>query len=125
MLRSDGEGMEPGTVEGWRIGLAPVMRFETVSGIRLTCSTTTPIPHLVDGEVKYKAAWECTGEEVMAVVDGEGFRWEKLAKQPGHIGEMAVALISAHNGVYAAGDQRDRFIFTHNILYKREYTAEP
>lgn len=120
MLRPDGEGMEPGTVEGWRIGLAPVMRFETVSGIRLTCSTTTPIPHLVDGEVKYKNAWECTGEEVMAVVDGEGFRWEKLAKQPGHIGEMAVALISAHNGVYAAGDQRDRFIFTHNIMWKRD-----
>ena len=117
--------MEPGTVEGWRIGVAPVMRFETVSGIRLTCSTTTPIPYLTEDGVGYKKAWECTGEEIMAVVDQDGFRWEALKGQPGHIGEMAVALISANNGVYAAGDQKDRFIFTHNILYKREDTMEP
>lgn len=119
MLAGDGSGMEQGQVQGIRKSLAACMIFETVSGITLTCSHTTPIPFKTAEGVGFKHAWECDGSEILAVLDADGFRWEALAKQPGMIGEMPVALISADNGVYAAGNQKNRFIFTHNIQWKR------
>ena len=115
MLARSGDRVEHGTCEANRRALAHCMIFETVSGVRLTCSTTTPIVYQVEGGYGAKPAWECDGTEIVPVIDDQGFRWEPLARQPGHIGEKVVAHISANDGVYAAGDQPGRFMFTHNL----------
>lgn len=122
MMADDGRSAAPGVVEGVQDGYTACYVLETVSGIRLTCSSTTPIPYWTGGNeepVGYKPAWECDGSEVVPVLDHNGFRWEALACQPGMIGLKPVKMISANNGVFAAGDQRGRFIFTHNIMWKK------
>lgn len=121
MLSDDGSEMKHGKCVANKLALAPCMIFETVSGIKLTCSTTTPILFKTDDGFGSKPAWECDGSESVPVVDKDGFRWEALVRQPGHIGEKLVAHISANDGVYAAGDQRDRYIFTHNAIWREDY----
>lgn len=116
MLNERGDNMEVGECVSNKMALAPCMIFETVSGIKLTCSTTTPIIFKSEDGYGAKPAWECDGSEVVPVIDAKlGFRWEALACQPGHVGLKQVAHISANDGVYAAGDTKHGFIFTHNI----------
>lgn len=116
MLNERGDNMQVGECVSNKVALAPCMIFETVSGIKLTCSTTTPIIFKTEDGYGAKPAWECDGSEVVPVIDAkQGFRWEALACQPGHVGVKQVAHISANDGVYAAGDTKHGFMFTHNI----------
>ncbi|NQD37481.1 hypothetical protein HPT27_10620 [Permianibacter sp. IMCC34836] len=92
---------------------ADCLELETVSGIKLTISTSTPIT-LKGGEVIRSP--ECLGREV-PVLDAGVFRWEPvIALRPA--GLQMVARVHADQLTYAAGDQPDRYILTHNVNQK-------
>lgn len=92
---------------------ADCLELETISGIKLTISTSTPIT-LKGGEVI--RAPECLGREVPVLDNGE-FRWEPvISLRPA--GLQTVARVHADQLTYAAGDQPDRYILTHNPTQK-------
>lgn len=98
-------------VEAHRVVAAqPCLRIKSESGIWVECSLSTPLT-LQDGSVVYGR--DVLGKE-LAVQDKDGFRWEKITSVT-NVGEKDVILISANNQTYAAGGERDRFIFTHNV----------
>jgi hypothetical protein len=113
MLGLDGQTYE-GAVTGVRLARRPCLRLETVSGVVLTCSTTTPVPVMADGEIVQPRAEKLVPGQVVAVQDGDGFRWEALARVV-RVEPKLVAQISANDGIYWAGDRPGRGIFTHNI----------
>jgi hypothetical protein len=114
MMRPDGSAVYEGAVEHTRAGVQPCLRFETASRIRLTCSYSTPMAVRRDDEVVYISARDCLDEDLLPVFDDSGFRWEAITALE-EAGELPVALITASDGVYAAGDQPGRTIFTHNV----------
>lgn len=104
-----------GEVTGVRLARRPCVRLETVTGIVLTCSTTTPVPVLRNEgeELVYVRAERLVQTDIVAVQDEDGFRWEALNRILVTEPKM-VAQIAANDGVYWAGDRPDRGIFTHN-----------
>ncbi|WP_147276203.1 hypothetical protein [Sphingomonas aracearum] len=83
----------------------------TETGITLTASVSTPIT-LRDGrQIRIR---EVLGEDV-AVLDQGTFRWEKITYIE-EVGVRRVARVSVNNNTYAAGDEPERMIFTHNII---------
>jgi hypothetical protein len=117
MMRPDGSATYQGAVERTRPGVQPCLRFETASRIRLTCSYSTPMAVRRGEEVVYIGARDCLEEDLLPVLDDGGFRWEAVTRLE-EAGELPVALITAHDGVYAAGDEPGRMIFTHNAVAK-------
>lgn len=114
LLDENGEATHEGLVTANRVSVAARLCLHTLSGITLTVSDTAPIPTLLmDGSIKYVAARRLRGDELVPVQDGDGLRWEPLA-QLSHRPPGMVARISAGDGVYAAGDEPGRYIFTHN-----------
>lgn len=100
----------PGEVASIRFGDQRCVRLTTVSGVTLTCSTSTPVDWR-DGTKGLVT--DALGRE-MAVMDNGEFRWEKVVLVEDR-GMLPVALIYARDVTYAAGDQKGRQIFTHNI----------
>ncbi len=117
MMETDGSGLYEGAVERTRPSLQPCLFFRTQSGIGLTLSESTPIPVHRGGVVDYLAARDVLMGDVLPVQDAAGFRWEALDVIEER-GALPVSLLSADNGVYAAGDEAGRLIFTHNTKVK-------
>ncbi len=118
MMEPDGSGSYAGVVERTRPSLQPCLFFRTESRIALTLSQSTPIPVWRSGAVDYLMARDILAGDVLAVQDARGFRWETLDAVEDR-GMLPVSLLSARNGVYAAGDEAGRLIFTHNVLPKQ------
>jgi hypothetical protein len=117
MMRPDGSAVYDGAVEKVRPSEQPCLRFETAGRIRLTCSYSTPMAVRRDDEVVFIQARDCLEDDLLPVLDDGGFRWEAVT-QLDEAGVLPVALITANDGVYAAGDQPGRMIFTHNVVIK-------
>lgn len=113
MLDLDGETYA-GAVTGVRKARRPCLRLETVSGVVLTCSTTTPVPILTGSTITQPRAENLVPGHVVAVQDANGFRWEALERVV-RVEPKMVAQISAGDGIYWAGDRRGAGIFTHNV----------
>lgn len=115
LLSEDGASTRHGLVTAISIGLAPRLLLRTLSGIELAVSDTAPIPvQQANGRIAYVAARRLRGDEMVPVQDDDGLRWETLTNVTWlPVGE--VARISCDDGVYAAGNEPGRFIFTHNI----------
>jgi len=118
MMREDGSAVYEGEVEKTRASEQPCLRVQTESGIRLTCSYGTPMALRRGGDVVFIEARDCLEDDLLPVLDDDGFRWEPIAELA-EAGVLPVALLSARNGVYGAGDQSGRMIFTHNIRAKQ------
>lgn len=113
LLNRDGsDGYHVEGVERVRYAVQPSYRIFTESNITLVASDSTPITTRT-GEVVWLL--DSVGHEVPVLDNGE-FRWERIVRLA-YVGEMTVALITAGNGTYAAGENNDdRYIFTHNAL---------
>ena len=113
LLNRDGsDGYHVEGVERIRYAVQPSYRIFTESNITLIASDSTPITTRT-GEVVWLL--DSVGHEVPVLDNGE-FRWERIVRLS-YVGEYTVALISAGNGTYAAGENNDdRYIFTHNAL---------
>jgi predicted phage tail protein len=90
----------------------PCVKLTSASGIWIVCSLSTPLT-LRDNTVVF--GHDVLGSE-MAVEDAAGFRWEEIVSVE-DAGRRPVMLIFAENQSYAAGGERGRFIYTHNIVY--------
>jgi hypothetical protein len=117
MMQPDGSAVYEGAVEKVRQSEQPCLRVETAGGIPLTCSYSTPMPVRRGDEVVYIDARDCLQDDLLPVLDDGGFRWEAIAELA-EVGVLPVALIAANDGVYAAGDESGRMIFTHNVRLK-------
>lgn len=114
LLDDDGRGTHEGMVTGISVGSAKRFLLRSLSGIELTVSDTAPIPvQKPDGSIIYRAARMLRGDEMIAVQDDDGLRWEVLVMIR-WMPPADVARISCGDGVYAAGNERGRMIFTHN-----------
>lgn len=115
LLDEDGSGSHDGVVQANLIASSPLRKLRTISGIVLTVSDTAPIP-VQDGAgvITYRPARRLRGDEIVPVQDEDGFRWEALASITS-LPSGPVARVSTWDGVYAAGDQPGRYIFTHNL----------
>ena len=113
VLTEHRETWEPARVERSYVAESHCVRITTLSGIKLTLSEDTPVT-LQDG----REIWvrEIVGEEV-AVLDHGAFRWEEVIGLE-EIGQQPVARLSVWSGTYAAGDEKGRMIFTHNLPNK-------
>jgi hypothetical protein len=107
-----------GPVEKNYLAPSACVLLETESGIQLTCSVTTPV-YFRDGTST--RAPHCLGKK-LPVRDRDGFRWEQVVKVE-DAGVQLVAHISCYQHIYAAGDDPERFIYTHNPI--GGYTAKP
>jgi hypothetical protein len=115
LLSEDGSATYSGVVTAISIAPAPRFLLCTLSGIELTVSDTAPIPvQQPDGRIAYVAARRLRGDEMVAVMDADGLRWEVLTKVK-WLPRGDVARISCNDGVYAAGNEFGRYVFTHNI----------
>ncbi|HEX7242103.1 MAG TPA: hypothetical protein VF263_17595, partial [Longimicrobiaceae bacterium] len=83
-------------------------------GISLVVGWNTPLT-LRDGAETI--ADRADGARLL-VDDGGELRWEEVAVAPA--GHREVVLIGIGGGVYAAGEQPGRRIFTHNALMAKE-----
>jgi hypothetical protein len=114
LLRDGDETFDVKPCEQVRYDHQPCVRITTASGISLVCSLSTPITTR-NGRVC--SIDEALGIEVPVLDLGE-FRWERIISIA-EIGSRVVAMISAGNGTYAAGELNDdRYIFTHNVSSK-------
>src|SRR5690606_28754205 len=110
VLCLDGDGYAPYPIESVEFSEQPCVELVTASGVRLVCSTSTPLT-LRDGRI-VSVLSASPGAEV-PVLDAQGFRWEPLAAiQPAP--PRRVAHIHVGGRTYAAGSEPGRFILTHN-----------
>lgn len=85
------------------------VEIESASGILARASTATPI---TVRDMRPLGILQALGEE-LPVRDLAGFRWEEIVRVT-DIGVQKVAHIHTGGGTYAAGLERDRYIFLHN-----------
>lgn len=115
LLNNEGNGYFHHPVTGVRFDSQQCYTIVTESGIELTVSDTTPIVIKTnDGFEIVRNFVDSILMERVPVLDHGEFRWE-LVVDLKDAGVLPVALISADNGIYASGNQPDRFIFTHNV----------
>lgn len=95
--------------------LQPCVELVTASGIVLRCSTTAPLPTRDHGLV---LAPHVAGKMV-AVRDGNGERWEAVARLRG-IGPRMVQHISVNDGCFWAGAEPGRCVLHHNKMQRAE-----
>lgn len=114
------------TRDGVKVGLVisnhvssqkQLLTLVSESGIRLTCSDTTPLT-LKDGSCIKSP--EALNHE-LPVQDENGFRWEKIIDVI-DAGLGDVATIYCENQCYAAGDEDGKYIWTHNETDSKEIT---
>jgi hypothetical protein len=113
MMHPDGSGTFEGSVQVSKPLEQPCLRMETVGGIALTCSYSTPVPVQRDDDIAYIDARDCLEGDIVPVLDDAGFRWEPLRGLE-QAGRLPVQGITANDGIYGAGDEPGRLIFTHN-----------
>lgn len=113
LLADDDEGFREARITGIRRGNAQCYRLTARNGVSIVVSDSTPI---TTRRGRILSVLECLGIDVPTLDHGV-FGWSPIvAVDP--VGVREVALISAGNGTYAAGEHRDRFMFTHNITAK-------
>lgn len=110
-LAEDMISVEPVLVDNAHDADVAGVRLVTTSGVVLTCSTTTPITQPSGATV---LAGRALGAQV-AVQDAAGLRWETIVQKDG-VGPIRVRRIHCGGRTYAAGDNPDRRMFTHNPL---------
>lgn len=91
--------------------MQPCVELITETGAVLRCSISAPIPTEHDGIV---LAPHVAGKRV-AVRDGNGTRWERVASLRG-IGPRLVQHISVDDGCFWAGAEQGRYVLHHNKL---------
>jgi hypothetical protein len=111
LLSLDRQGTMPGVTISNRISQQNLLTLISESGIRLTLSDNTPLT-LPNGA--YVNSTQALGN-YLPVQDMNGFRWERIVEVV-NAGQGLVATIACQNQCYAAGDEPDRFIWTHNLL---------
>lgn len=116
LLSFDRQGTMPGVTLSNRISQQNLLTLISESGIRLTISDNTPLT-LPNGA--YVNSTQALGN-YLPVQDVNGFRWERIVEVI-DAGQGLVATISCENQCYAAGDEPDRFIWTHNFLAMSKY----
>lgn len=109
LLNDERQGTKSGTVISNRISMQNLVTLVSTSGIRLTCSDNTPLT-LEDGSSINST--EALGVR-LPVQDNNGFRWEEIVEVR-DAGRGNVATIYCMDQCYAAGDEPDRWIWTHN-----------
>lgn len=115
VLSEDGNSAYGNTIKAHKnIVCSNGIKLISASGISLTCSPSTPLT-AQDGSTITAAEAEL-GREV-CVLDKDGMRWEPLVEIY-YVGMLMVSRISADNGTYFAGDERDRYMATHNAYMK-------
>ena len=114
LLSPDGKDTVNGNIISTRISQQKLLTLVSSSGIRLTCSDNTPLT-LQDGSCINST--EAIGN-LLPVQDSDGFRWEEIV---GIIdaGFGNVTTIFCNNQCYAAGDEPDRWIWTHNAVVSK------
>jgi hypothetical protein len=111
LLTPDGKGTVDGSVISNRISQQKLLTLVSSSGIRLTCSDNTPLT-LQDGSCINSTQ---ALSNLLPVQDSNGFRWEEIVEVI-DAGVGNVATIFCNNQCYAAGDEPDRWIWTHNLI---------
>lgn len=120
LMNDDGEGYHNATVEGIRPSMEHCYTLITESGIRLTCSDSTPIiVKGVNGPKGVRLDPTALLMEMVPVLDNGEYRWEYITDIV-DAGILPVRIMSANNGVYAAGNAAGRYIFTHNMALDGE-----
>jgi len=109
LLSYNGTGSFKGSVISNRISQQRLITLVSQSGIRLTCSDNTPLT-LKDRSVINST--EALGQ-FLPVQDDQGFRWEPIVEIISS-GAGPVATIYCVDQCYAAGDEADKYIWTHN-----------
>jgi hypothetical protein len=110
LLSPNRKGIVTGNVISNRISEQKLLTLVSSSGIKLTCSDNTPLT-LQDGSCINST--EAVGN-LLPVQDYKyGFRWEEIVEII-DAGRGEVATIFCDNQCYAAGDEPDRWIWTHN-----------
>jgi len=115
-MRAEDGSIYEGAVTGLLFARRPCVRIKTISGIVLTCSTTTPVPVKRGEKVDYWRAETLSDRHEVCVQDASGVRWERIEKIA-RVEAKRVAQITASNGVYLAGDLKGAGIFTHNVKW--------
>jgi hypothetical protein len=110
LLGDDRNSTKAGQVTSNRISINSAVTLVSKSGIRLTCSTSTPLT-LEDGTMIKSP--DALGHK-LPVEDENGFRWEEIVEVI-NAGNIPVALIYCQDQCYAAGDEPNKWIWTHNI----------
>lgn len=118
----DGSGAFNGQVDAVMFAYAPGYRLRTETNVIATISDSAPVPVMRDGAIVYVKGMALAVNDVVAVEDGLGFRWEPVV-QVESIGQIRVAKITTGNGIYGAGDHMGRYLFTHNI--KQQTPLDP
>jgi hypothetical protein len=114
LLSPDGKGTVDGSIISNRISQQKLLTLVSSSEIRLTCSDNTPLT-LQDGSCINST--EALGK-LVPVQDSNGFRWEEIVEVI-DAGMGEVATIFCDNQCYAAGDEPNRWIWTHNLLINK------
>jgi hypothetical protein len=114
LLSSNRNGTVDGNVISNRISQQKLLTLVSSSGIKLTCSDNTPLT-LQDGSSINST--EAIGN-LLPVQDNNGFRWEEIVEII-DAGRGEVATIFCDNQCYAAGDEPDRWIWTHNLIQQK------
>ena len=109
LLNDERQGTKSGKVISNRISMQNLVTLVSASGISLTCSDNTPLT-LEDGSSINST--EALGVR-LPVQDNNGFRWEEIVEVR-DAGRGNVATIYCMDQCYAAGDEPDRWIWTHN-----------
>jgi hypothetical protein len=109
MLSDDDEGYFLDTAEKVLFARERCFRITVEGGATLIASISTPITTRNRMVIPIEYSLGCE----VPVLDQGVFSWQRIVGLD-DVGEHDVALISARDGTYAAGEQADRFIFTHN-----------
>jgi len=114
-MAADGSGAAWGVIEAISFGEEPCFRLVTMAGA-LTVSHTAPIP-VFDRDaraVAYRTPGQLHRGDLLAVGEMDNLlAWSPLVAVE-TAGVLPIAQISCGDGVYAAGDEPGRWIFTHN-----------
>ena len=111
LLSTDRKGTKLGEVSANRISTQNLLTLVSESGIRLTCSDNTPLT-LEDGSLINSTL---ALDNKLPVQDKNGFRWEKIIEVL-DAGVGQVATISCKDQCYGAGDEPNKWIWTHNLM---------
>ncbi|MDX2277709.1 MAG: phage tail protein [Hyphomonadaceae bacterium] len=117
LAHDDGERFGgPGLVDSAELCWSRGVRLVTESNAKLTCSISTPItqPRKPGEEERTVRAGDALGA-LVAVQDGDGFRWERIVRVDG-VGPIEVMRVHAGGATFGAGDEPDVRVFTHNYV---------
>lgn len=105
-----------GVITALRRSVQPALELETIGGVRLRCSDTTPFV-LKDGSTVLAPTMLNKSVLVETGVGSNEFEWQEVASLR-QIGDRLVYLITVNNMSYAAGEPGARRVISHNVAMK-------